>query len=418
MHESNTRGTLIEREEVVAQLVAGLLGAGSSTLDTITRGQSAALALGLKDPCFVDLGRSIMVQHEHPEGQVRTVSRPVGLDNVNCEQLRALTQVCEKIDAAELNVQTAPAAIRAATSITTAWWQAPVGLTILAFCIALQVGGHLLTAVGAVIVQVSVSAVGWATGRMGLPRLFSVALQCMLCAAMAAILVAVEWTSSPGAVAIAVAWMLLVPQPQIVNTVVDAINTLQLAALARLASIIVVVGGIALGGAVVILLGRRYVEVTPDLTLPTLALPLALLFSVIGAMANAIANGGRATLLWPAALIGLLTAVCNQTLTRGLHMQTAWAAGLSAVLLGFVATLLARRSSYPASVLALMGLTAALLPGLTVYLGLATSLTGGSGLTEYLHAGLTCLGLGVGVALGFTLAQWCLPGRKSSVILG
>ena len=82
MHESNTRGTLIEREEVVAQLVAGLLGAGSSTLDTITRGQSAALALGLKDPCFVDLGRSIMVQHEHPEGQVRTVSRPVGLDNV------------------------------------------------------------------------------------------------------------------------------------------------------------------------------------------------------------------------------------------------------------------------------------------------------------------------------------------------
>ena len=94
--------------------------------------------------------------------------------------------------------------------------------------------------------------------------------------------------------------------------------------------------------------------------------------------------GGGMSLMLPAGVVGLLTAICNQFLTRGLEMHTAWAAGISAVLLGLVATLLARKLSYPASVLALMGMTAALLPGLTVYMGLATSLTGVSGMAEYL----------------------------------
>ena len=408
MHDLDGRRRLIEQEEVVAQLLAGLLNAGLSTSDAIALGRAAALKLGLDAVEFVDLGRSVLIQHGHPDGQVRTVSRPVGLDGINCEQLRSLTLVCKQISAGELDIQTAPNAIQRAMSITANKWWALIGLAILAFCIALQVGADWMTALGASLVQVSVSLMGGIGGRISIPRLFVVALQCMVCAVVAAGLVVTGLVASPGAVAIAVAWMLLVPQPQVINMVIDAINTLQLAALARFASVAVAVGGILVGGAAVIHIGRQFVDAVPDPTLLSLPLPLALFFSLIGAMANAVANGGRMSLMLPAGVVGLLTAICNQFLTRGLEMHTTWAAGISAVLLGLVATFLARKSSYPASVLALMGMTAALLPGLTVYMGLATSLTGVSGMAEYLQAALICVVLGVGVALGFTIARLIL----------
>ena len=408
MHDLDGRRQLIEQEEVVAQLLAGLLNAGLSTSDVIALGRSAAVKLGLDAVEFVDLGRSVLIQHGHPDGQIRTVSRPVGLDSINCEQLRALTLVCKQISAGKLDIQTAPNAIQRAAAITANKWRGVIGLTILAFCIALQVGAGWMTALGASLVQVSVSLMGWIGWRIAIPRLFVVALQCMVCAIVAAGLVVTGLVASPGAVAIAVAWMLLVPQPQVINMVIDAINTLQLAALARFASVAVAVGGILVGGAAVIHIGRQFVDAVPDPTLLSLPLPLALFFSLIGAMANAVANGGRMSLMLPAGVVGLLTAICNQFLTRGLEMHTAWAAGISAVLLGLVATFLARKSSYPASVLALMGMTAALLPGLTVYMGLATSLTGVSGIAEYLQAALICVVLGVGVALGFTIARLIL----------
>ena len=408
MHDLDGRRQLIEQEEVVAQLLAGLLNAGLSTSDAIALGRSAAVKLGLDAVEFVDLGRSVLIQHGHPDGQIRTVSRPVGLDSINCEQLRALTLVCKQISAGKLDIQTAPNAIQRAAAITANKWWGVIGLTILAFCIALQVGADWMTALGASLVQVSVSLMGWIGGRIAIPRLFVVALQCMVCAIVAAGLVVTGLVASPGAVAIAVAWMLLVPQPQVINMVIDAINTLQLAALARFASVSVAMGGILIGGTAVIHIGRQFVTMVPDPTLLSLSLPLALFFSLIGAMANAVANGGRMSLMLPAGVVGLLTAICNQFLTRGLEMHTAWAAGISAVLLGLVATFLARKSSYPASVLALMGMTAALLPGLTVYMGLATSLTGVSGMAEYLQAALICVVLGVGVALGFTIARLIL----------
>ena len=408
MHDLDGRRRLIEQEEVVAQLLAGLLNAGLSTSDAIALGRVAAVKLGLDAVEFVDLGRSVLIQHGHPDGQVRTVSRPVGLDSINCEQLRALTLVCKQISAGELDIQTAPDAIQRAMSITANKWWALIGLAILAFCIALQVGADWMMALGAALVQVSVSLMGWIGGRIAIPRLFVVALQCMVCAVVAAGLVVTGLVASPGAVAIAVAWMLLVPQPQVINMVIDAINTLQLAALARFASVAVAVGGILVGGAAVIHIGRQFVDKVPDPTLLSLPLPLALFFSLIGAMANAVANGGRMSLILPAGVVGLLTAICNQFLTRGLEMHTTWAAGISAVLLGLVATFLARKLSYPASVLALMGMTAALLPGLTVYMGLATSFTGVSGMTEYLQAALVCVVLGVGVALGFAIARLIL----------
>ena len=408
MHDLDGRRQLIEQEEVVAQLLAGLLNAGLSTSDAIALGRSAAVKLGLDAVEFVDLGRSVLIQHGHPDGQIRTVSRPVGLDSINCEQLRALTLVCKQISAGKLDIQTAPNAIQRAAAITANKWWGLIGLAILAFCIALQVGADWMTALGASLVQVSVSLLGWIGGRIAIPRLFVVALQCMVCAIVAAGLVVTGLVASPGAVAIAVAWMLLVPQPQVINMVIDAINTLQLAALARFASVSVAVGGILIGGTAVIHIGRQFVTMVPDPTLLSLSLPLALFFSLIGAMANAVANGGRMSLMLPAGVVGLLTAICNQFLTRGLEMHTTWAAGISAVLLGLVATFLARKLSYPASVLALMGMTAALLPGLTVYMGLATSFTGVSGMTEYLQAALVCVVLGVGVALGFAIARLIL----------
>ena len=149
MYDLDGRRRLVEQEEVVAQLLAGLLNAGLSTSDAIALGRAAAVKLGLDAVEFVDLGRSVLIQHGHPDGQVCTVSRPVGLDSIDCEQLRALTLVCKQISVGELDIQTAPDAIQRAMLITANKWWALIGLAILAFCIALQEGANWMTALGA-----------------------------------------------------------------------------------------------------------------------------------------------------------------------------------------------------------------------------------------------------------------------------
>ena len=75
------------------------------------------------------------------------------------------------------------------------------------------------------------------------------------------------------------------------------------------------------------------------------------------------------------------------------------------------AAMWSRRSPYPPSVLALMGITGALLPGLVVYQGLATELFRDTGLPSFTQAGLVIVGLGIGTTAGFQLASFFRPRR-------
>lgn len=200
--------------------------------------------------------------------------------------------------------------------------------------------------------------------------------------------------------------LLLVPLPLLILLVADLVTTNHLAAVARLSVLFLVLCGISVGAiAVLSMAGAITTETPSNVDLPTLAIPLSLLFSILGAVANALANSGGRSLILPAAVIGLLTACCNQSLIHLAGLPAAWSSTLSAVVLGVVAATWAKRSDYPAPVLALMGITGALLPGLTVLQGVASELYFGTGLQFFGQAGMVAVGLGVGTTLGFQLAS-------------
>ena len=108
--------------------------------------------------------------------------------------------------------------------------------------------------------------------------------------------------------------------------------------------------------------------------------------------------------LAPAALIGLFTAGVNQALLHAAHIPASWATFGASVVLGYGCAFWSRRSPYPVSLLALMSVTGAIIPGLTVYVGVAETVFGDSGTGAFSQAVLTGTGIGVGVAAGVLLA--------------
>ncbi|MGI6878534.1 hypothetical protein [Microbacterium sp. gxy059] len=213
------------------------------------------------------------------------------------------------------------------------------------------------------------------------------------------------------AAAFAVSWLLILPLPQVIEATTDAVEGAYTSALVRVANVAVTAGGIAIGGSIVLFTGSALDLDDPVLDeLPSLPWYLGLVFAALGAIANAFANGGRATLILPAAALGIVTSAASQALQLT-DLPFGWAAAIAAVLLGFVSVFLAPRVGYPYPVLALMGITGALLPGLTVFRGVIHQMSGGSGMDLFLQAGVTCIGLGVGVAFGVYAAV--LTGARS-----
>ena len=395
------------RVDLLANLATAELSAGMSMHETITRLTECARAVNLSDACFIDGGRTVLIQVVQPSGRTHTrASTPAESGGIDCEQLRRLDLVTTRLSAGDLGIEQARRAIAEATTATRPWWWGPAGMALLAYCIGLQIGVGPVTALLAVVVQIAVSLTGLLAGRLTLPRLFSVTTQCLVGGGVAAAAHALSLVTTTSAIAcLAVTWVLLVPLPLIVSAVVDAVNAKEVAATSRASLIVLTVGGLVLGGAIVVLTGKELTAPTGDVTLPAMPIPLILLFSALGAIANAIANLGAGRLLPTAGVIGLLTATCNLLLNRGAGLPGGWAAALTAVALGFGAAWWSRRTDHAASVLALMGITGALLPGLTVYHGVVLEIFGQPSAQYYLSAGLTCIGLGVGTTLGFVAAR-------------
>ena len=399
------------------QLGLALLQAGHTTHAMAQSLRRVAAAWQLNDLVVLGNGRAIVVEYTKPCGTAmsRTGDTP-SIDAFDCEQMRELAHVVSDIESGRMQQEAAAVAIAQVLRTKRSPWWTIGGGALLALCVSLQVDGTLWSALGAACVYPLVSLTGRWLGAFHVSRIYAVALQCVVAAVAAAALHGLGLLSvKQAAVCVAVNWMLLVPLPQVISMVVDTVNSDAHAALARAASLLLAVEGILLGGLMVLAVGRQLpITGTTSVDLPTLPLLASLVFSMLGAMGNAMANSGGPRLLQPAAVVGLLTACCNQFLQRELGVSGTWSAPLTAVALGFGAAYWARRLDYPASALALMGLTGALLPGLVVYQGLMANLNHGSGQHYFVQAGLTCLALGVGTAFGYLLETFTQrSGRQS-----
>ena len=375
-----------ERLDLLLHFAIADAEAGRATTDTVATIRACAAALGMPDLTVISSGRTFMLEHVLPSGEALTrVGSAATIDAIDCERLRRLGHVAADIEGGHVRVDGIRRLIDTAVGTARPWWWAAAGMTVLAACIALQIGASPLAALLAAVLQVLVSAFGaLAATRASTLRLFVVATQCLVGAAFVATFHAVgalSWIEA--ATCLAVSWLLLIPLPSLLTLVVD---------------------GIVLGGGIVLTIADHLRLRGPgDFDLPTLAVPLVLVFSALGAMANGVANGGGRRLLLPAAAIGVATAACNQALIHLVGLDAPWASIASAVVLGAGAALWARVLPYPAPVLALVGITGALLPGLVVLRGVVLELFHTSGLFFFGQAVVICLGLGIGATFGFQL---------------
>lgn len=444
------------RLDLLSNLAYGFLESGETAADVAPVIRRTGRALGIRNLGFNSFGRILLVDTTRDDGTTISVSGAArSLDLIDCTRARDLQQVAADLirdseadddgrdlaagpgtDAAD-EPDTAAARDTAAAPKTTAapettvdraatgrrvddalptaldrvmdlrrsqtpWWIVTLGTTLLAFCICLQVGVTWQAWASAAAVQLLSSLVGVLTGRWAMPKLFAVALQGCFAGALATALVQIGFVDPVGAAAaIAVNWLILVQLPQVIGAVTDAINADYVSATTRVASVLVAVMGLVIAGAFTFWLGEVLHMEHPRIDeLPSLPWFLVLVFSALGAIANALANGGRASLILPAAALGVITGAVNQLGLHVLGLSTVWSSSMAGVVLGILAALWDRRTGFPQQVMALMGITGALMPGIAVFFGIIQTMGGGEGSSSFIEAGITCVGISTGVALG------------------
>lgn len=411
-----------ERLELLATLGYGLLESGQTSNQTEHAVRSCGRALGVDGLTFHAFGRMLLLGCTVPGGGTVTVSGAArSVDAIDCTRSRALHDVAAGLaalhpaatpDAERQRLAAAREAVQRLRATDTPWWAVTLGMTMLAFFISMQVGVSWRAWTSAALLQIAVSLAGAGTARLLMPKLFAVALQSCVAGALATLLVQAGFVDPVGAAAaIAVTWLLLLPLPQVIGAVTDAIEGDDLSCLTRAASVAVAAVGISIGGAFTFALGELLDMAHPKLDeLPSLPWPLILVFSGLGAIANAFANGGRLPLVAPAAVLGVVTGATNQVLLRLLDAPLLWANATSGAVLGAMAVVVAARTGYPQQVLALMGITGALLPGIPVFFGILQQMGGASGWEHYGRAATISLGIGTGVTLGMYVAGRFRPG--------
>lgn len=405
------------RLDLLADLGYGFLESGQTGGWTIRTLTSCGKALGLTGLSITSFGRLLMLDAARADGATVSLSGAArALDTIDCNRSRALTRVADDLSvpypdespaSKRERLLAAQATVQRLRETSSPWWVVTLGMTMLAFFISMQVGITWQAWVTAALLQVIASATGLAIGRISMPKVFLVAIQSGVTGAVATLLVQLGFVDPVGAAAaIAVNWLLLLPLPQIIGAVTDAIEADHLSALTRVASVAVAGLGIVIGGAFTFGLGEMLGMAHPRLDeLPSLPWYLVLVFSALGAIGNAFANGGRLPLVLPAAALGLATAATNQVLLHGVGLPTLWANSLSAVVLGLLTVVFASRTGDPQPVLGLVGITGALLPGIPVFFGILQEMGDGSGAEHFGTAIAICLGIGTGLAFGAYLAS-------------
>lgn len=398
-----------KRLDVLILLATSTVESGRSISGTNRIVKICAIGLGLHNILIDTTGDIITIQYTKSTGETFIKKgKSNSIDAIDCDKMKKLELIAKDISNQKIDIAQARKEIHQCTKMDKPSWWILLGLTILAFCIALQVGGKFSTALFAGILHLIVAASGRIFANLNIPNLFSVTSQCILgglCVAVGHYAGFLTWIEA--SVALAVSWMLLVPLALIIIAVLDFTNQQYIAGITHSSVITLAVCGLVLGGIITLSLGNHIIIPTSaEITLPVLPILLGLLFSVIGAAANAMANSGGKDLLLPAAIIGLLTASLNIVLLNVFDFSSMWATSITAVALGFGSELLSRKIAYPAPVLALMGVAGALLPGLIVYNGLVLQLIHKTGIPYFIQAGVICLCLGIGVTFGFLLASF------------
>lgn len=401
---------------LLADLGCGFLESGQPGWRVGETLKQCADTRGLMGFHFTTVGRLVIVEASLPDsGTVTVTTSAKALDLIDCTRSWQLHRLAEEITGegedtsgpTERSINSLHEQVTRLRAISTPWWAVAGGTTMLAFVISMQLGVGWQAWLAAAGVQLVTAFCGQALGKFRMPELFSTVIKSAIAGTLATVLVLVDVLDPvAAAAAIAVNWLLIIPLPQVIGAMTDVIDGDYLSAVTRAGSVVVTAFGLAISGVYVFTLGEVLDMDHPLISdVPGLPWYLALVFSGLGALANAFANGGWLRLALPAVTIGVATGVVNQFLLVVAGASTVWAAAGAATVLGAVSVMMAVRTGYPDHVFALMGVTGAVLPGIAVVSGILEVMGGESGAEHFVSAVTVCVAIGTGTALGAFVAN-------------
>ncbi|MGF2946950.1 threonine/serine ThrE exporter family protein [Mycobacterium sp. Lab-001] len=397
--------------DLTIRLAEVMLSSGSGTADVVATAQDVTQAYGLTD-CVVDIAVTTIIVSalSTADSPPVTIVRSVRTRSTDYSRLAELDRLVGRITSGGVAVDAAQEAMDELTARPHPYprWLATVGWAGFALGIAMLLGGTWRTCVLAAVTAAVIDRVGRLLNRVGTPLFFQYVTGATIATLVA---VAAYLFAGQGPSALVVTGiMMLLSGMTLVGAVQDAVTGYMLPAVARLGDALFLTSGIVVGILaglqVAALAGIRielYVNAAETFVVPHR--PLAILLAVSGAaLAGAcltvasyaplrsVATGGLAAGLAEFALIGLGSAGFGQVI----------AAGLAAVGVGFLATLISIRRQAPALVTATAGIMP-MLPGLAIFRAVfyfAVDKNFNDAQAQLVGAATTALALGSGAVLG------------------
>lgn len=389
-----------------------LLSSGAGAADVNATMDSVARHFGLRGVDIDVTFTSLTMSHSYdPELPPLLLIRNVKHRDIDYEDLTLLDHLVRDIltDKADLYLARSRMATIVTTGHATPRWAISIGFGLMSSGIGLLLGGDALVALIALVAAVTVDRLQIAMSRQRLPGFYQ-----QVVGGAAATLIAVGVAASPlqvnTALVVSASIILLLSGLGFVGALQDALTGFYITSSARLLEVMMatagIIGGVSAGLAVAGMLGVNMGQIEPGVTSLNTAAILTLGGAVCAA-AFAFSSYAPIRALLPIALIGTGATAINNAINAGGLGRTFAAAG-AAFFVGLVAYSVSGRIRVPPLIIVIPGVTP-MLPGLSIYRGLAllADETGnkGEGLLSLATAASVAIALAAGVILGEFVAQ-------------
>lgn len=413
--EEQAAATALDLALRVAELMLRC-GSGASGVETATI--AVGVAAGLED-LDVDLTmQSLHMQCRTASGQTISRLRVVRQPRQDFARLALVHALVDDLISGDIDIEQADAKIKEIGEIPRTWsrWVVALGEGGVAGGIALILGASIFGVLLAMMSAVVIIGLANLVQRIDLPDFYLGALG----GAVATVLAFVAYVYGPldgpdFAFVVAGGIVALLPSRTLTSATEDVLSGFPVTGTARLFAVMLhtfgLIVGVASGLGVCLqlteVLGLGYHPPSIDkLAWATAPLPIVIMGSVIIGFAGAVTLQNRPRMILPAAVLCAVgVAVAATSTSSGIGRVTA--TGVAAVIIAFLARVIALRMDAPAITL-FVPASFGLYPGLGIFIGLyhlTSPDTAGSGLEQGLLAVFGSLGVIMAIATGATLGD-------------
>ena len=412
MGDVHTRKVL----DLTIRLAEVMLSSGSGTADVVATAQDVAEAYQLSD-CVVDITSSTIIVSALPtqDSPPVTIMRAVRVRSTDYMRLAELDRLIQRITSGGITVDDAHETMDELTERAHPYprWLATAAWAGFALGIAMLLGGNWLTCLVAAVTAAVIDRVGRVLNRIGTPFFFQHAVGAAIATLVA--IAAFNYTGHGLTALVATGIVLLLSGLTLVGAVQDALTGYMLTAVARLGDALFLTAGIVVGIVAALQIAtvagieiQLHVEPAGTFIVPRGALPIAV--AVLGAAIGGVCITIASYAPWRSVLTAGLAAGLAEVMLIALGSAGfgRWVAtGVSAVAVGFLATLISIRRQSPALVTATAGIMP-MLPGLSVFwavFAFSVDERFDQGLAHLLTAAAAALAIGSGVVMGELLGS-------------